>query len=77
MAPAGASALGPIAVTPLRTNERIFAGDSTTNGHWREYCAGKHEGKRDTNQSKNKSVPAMITIGIFLLPFVDFSAARQ
>ncbi len=56
---------------PLRTYERNFAADSTTNRQRREYCAGNHEGKRKTNESKNKAVFGSIAIGVSCRRFVD------
>ena len=40
----------------LGADERHLVTDSTTNSHRREYRAGNHEGKRKTNESKNKAV---------------------
>src|SRR5580700_593575 len=56
-------------IRALRAGQRSFAVDSTTNAHRSENLAGKHETKYNANQSQNKSVSAMITIGVFLLPF--------
>jgi hypothetical protein len=48
----------------LRTDEPAFAVYSSTNCLWREYCARHHEAECETNQSKNKTVFGMLTIGI-------------
>jgi hypothetical protein len=37
---------------PLRIDKRNFA----ANGCWRKHYAGNHEGKRHTDESKNKAV---------------------
>ena len=48
--------------TFLKTDRRNFAGDSTTDGCWRENYAGNHEGWRHTDKSKNKAVVAVLEI---------------
>ena len=46
----------------LGTYGRKFAGDSTTDGCWRENCAGNQESYRQTDKSKNKAVVALLEI---------------
>ena len=54
----------------LRTDERKFTARSKSVG---EHYAGKHEGKRESNQSKEKAVFGMHTFGISYWLFVDVS----
>ena len=53
-----------------RTDGRQFAGDSTTDGCWRENYAGNPECQRHADKSKNKAVVAFLEIG-FLVGVVE------
>jgi hypothetical protein len=56
--------------TLLRTDERNFSADEC----WRKHYAGKHEGKRHTDESKNKAVDGMLTIGFIVRTLVGLGA---
>jgi hypothetical protein len=64
------------AANSLRTDGRNFAGDSSTDGCWRENRAGNHEGKRHAAKNKNKAVFGTLTIGLCFWRFVDVSLMR-
>ena len=44
-------------IRPLRPNERNFSADEC----WRKHYAGKYQGKRHTDQGKNKAVAGMLS----------------
>jgi hypothetical protein len=69
----GFAVCGFALIGPLRTDEWNFA----ANECWREHYAGNHEGKRNTNKSKNKAVFGMLVIGFFVRALVDVRSVEQ
>jgi hypothetical protein len=55
-----------VTVGRLRTDERNFSADE----RWRKHYAGKYEGKRHTDKSKNKAIAEVLATGFFVQALV-------